>query len=186
MFEMITAWDRDVLLWIQENLRADILNLPVIFITSLGNAGLIWIVSALVMLGPRKTRKAGFLALCSLLVGFLITNLILKNAVARIRPYDAWPAIELLICPESDYSFPSGHATSSFAAAVIYYRYLPKPFGMAACVLAALIALSRLYVGVHYPTDVICGVMIGIGAACLIIRLKERYIRDGAFPYIFL
>ena len=99
---------------------------------------------------------------------------------------DAWPAIELLIRPESDYSFPSGHATSSFAAAVIYYRYLPKPFGMAACVLAALIALSRLYVGVHYPTDVICGVLIGIGAACLIIQLKERYIRDGAFPYIFL
>ncbi len=178
MLELITAWDRDVLLWIQENLRVGFLNVPVIFITSLGNAGLFWIAASLVMLCPKKTRKAGFLALCSMLVGFLITNLLLKNTVARIRPYDAWAAVELLIRPESDYSFPSGHATSSFAAAVIYYRYLPKWFGTAAIVLAALIALSRLYVGVHYPTDVLCGVIIGIGAALLVSLVEKRVSRN--------
>lgn len=168
MIDIITGIDRDILLFIQEYIRIPALNLPMIFITSLGNAGIFWIVVSLLMLVGKKTRKPGFLALCALFVGFLVTNLLLKNLVARVRPFDAFPAIQILVTRPLDYSFPSGHATSSFAAACIYFRYLDqKAPGIAALVLACLISLSRLYVGVHYPTDVICGVIIGILAAVL-------------------
>lgn len=175
MIDIITGIDRDILLFIQEYIRNPVLNIPMIFITSLGNAGLFWIIASLLMLAAKRTRKTGFLALCALFAGFLVTNLLIKNLAARIRPYEAFPAIELLIKRPLDFSFPSGHATSSFAAACIYCRYLNRPAGIAAIVLACLISFSRLYVGVHYPSDVICGVIIGILAAWLVSYLDRRF-----------
>ena len=101
--------DMNILLWIQEHLRIDALTPFWKVITFLGNAGWFWIVLAVALLVPKKTRRTGIAALLSLAVGFLITNVLLKNIVARPRPFDAYTEIIPLITRPTDFSFPSGH-----------------------------------------------------------------------------
>ena len=137
------------------------------FITTLGNAGVIWIVFSVGLLIPKKTRRVGVLALVSLFFSALIDNVILKNVVARTRPYDVIEGLTSLVGAQKDYSFPSGHTGSAFAAAVVMLRELPKKFGIPILVFACLMGLSRLYVGVHYPSDVLGGALIGTGIALL-------------------
>lgn len=99
---------------------------------------------------------------------FIINNVALKNLVGRLRPYEVISGLECLIEKQNDFSFPSGHTGSSFAAAVILLCCLPKKYGVPAMVLAFFISFSRLYLGVHYPTDVLCGGMIGTMTALMI------------------
>ena len=157
MIVMIGEWiqqaDVWILLLIQEYLRADWMTGFWKAVTFLGNAGWFWIVTAVVFALIPKTRRAGLTAGFSLAVGALITNVFLKNAVARIRPYDLYPVIELLVEKQTDFSFPSGHTSASFAAALVYLRMFPERKGWGFVILAVLIGFSRLYVGVHYPTD---------------------------------
>ena len=129
----------------------------------------------LVLMIPRKTRRVGFAALLSVGIGALITNVCLKNIVARPRPYDACAAIIPLVKKLSDYSFPSGHTCASFASAFIYFRMLPRKYGITAMILAVLISFSRLYLGVHYPTDVLGGFLVGLAASILAVALVKRY-----------
>lgn len=171
----LLALDGNILLWVQEYVRADWLTPIMKLITSLGNGGWFWIALSLLLLCFKKTRKAGIYALISLAIGALITNLWLKVWICRTRPYEVVEGLKILITAPHDWSFPSGHTTASFAAGMIYYKTLPKPYGSAALVLAALIALSRLYVGVHYPTDVLGGLLVGIVASVLTCCLGEKY-----------
>ncbi len=129
-------------------------------ISSLGDFGAIWIISALVLMLFPKYRKNGLYVLLALLAGFIICNLILKPILARPRPCWIRPDVPLLIAIPHDFSFPSGHTVSSFAAAESL-RYANKKFGYIAYVLAFLIAFSRLYLYVHFPSDVIVGALIG-------------------------
>ena len=129
-------------------------------ITSLGNGGIIWILTALILIATKKYRVTGIAVLAALLLNLLIGNIILKPLIARVRPCDINTAVQLLIPRPTDYSFPSGHTLSSFAAAtVIFLR--DKRFGIAALILASLIAFSRLYLYVHYLSDVLGGIVIG-------------------------
>lgn len=157
--------EADVLLWIQNNIRNDVLTPIFKFVTTLGNAGMIWIVLSVGLLIPRKTRRVGVLALVSLLFSALIDNVILKNVVARTRPYEVIEGLTSLVGVQKDYSFPSGHTGSAFAAAVVMFLGLPKKCGIPILVFACLMGLSRLYVGVHYPSDVLGGALIGTGIA---------------------
>ena len=139
-------------------------------ITVLGDGGAFWIACAVLMILLKKYRKTGFSAGLALIFGLLICNMILKPWVARIRPYDfqeqAGILINLLIEKEHSLSFPSGHTIASFeAATAILLRH--KKLGIAAMILACLIAFSRMYLYVHYPTDVIASVFLGIGLAFL-------------------
>lgn len=154
--------DGNILLWIQEYIRHDFMDWFWTAITSLGNAGWFWLAVSIFMLFFKRTRTVGIVSLCSIALCFLVSNICLKNLVARPRPYTQLTDLTILIPPEKDLSFPSGHTTASFAAACIYFRMLPKKFGISALVLATLIALSRLYVGVHYPTDIIAGFLVGL------------------------
>jgi undecaprenyl-diphosphatase len=155
--------DSALLLWIQETLRVSFLNPTMIFITHLGDAGIVWLVLSVAFLLIPKTRKMGLACLFSLLIMVVVNDLILKNAVARIRPYEAIEGLERLIEAQVDYSFPSGHTASSFACAYVILRMATKKAAaVPAVVLAALIAFSRLYVGVHYPTDVLAGMVLGV------------------------
>ena len=113
----------------------------------------------------------------SLAVGALITNVFLKNAVARIRPYDLYPVIELLVEKQTDFSFPSGHTCASFAAALVYLRMFPERKGWGFVILAVLIGFSRLYVGVHYPTDVLGGFFVGWLAGILALKAEAAWER---------
>lgn len=167
MLQYLVHMESDILIWIQ-NMRLEWLNPIVIFITRLGDGGFIWIISSLALLIPKKTRKVGAMALMSLALSVLIDNVLLKNLIARTRPYDVVAGLNSLIGVQKDYSFPSGHTGSSFAVAVVLYKMLPKIAGIPAIILAMLIGFSRLYVGVHYPSDVLCGLLIGTGIALLV------------------
>lgn len=167
--------DGEILLQIQQHLRTDMLTPLMKFVTFLGNGGWFWILCAVVLLAIPKTRKTGYAAVFSLIFGAIVTNLLLKNIVARPRPFAEIEALIPLIAKPTDFSFPSGHTTASFAVALVMLRMLPKKIGIPAVVLAALVAFSRLYLGVHYPTDVLAGfvvALVGSTVAVWIVRMK--------------
>lgn len=180
MPEFITNIDISILLHIQESIRVPWLTPIVVFITSLGNAGIFWVILSFALLLSKKTRWIGCISFLALFASLFINNLLLKNLVGRIRPYDACSTLLPLVTKPADYSFPSGHTGSSFASACVLYHHLPKKAGILALVLAALISLSRLYVGVHYPSDVFVGMMTGIVSSCLAEWVFQKYcIRTG-------
>ena len=144
------------------------------FITSLGNAGIIWIVLAVVLLILPKTRKTGIIVAAALLMDLILCNLILKNLVARVRPYDVNTAIAILIKKPLDFSFPSGHTAASFAAMTALFLAKMKKAWIAALILAVLIAFSRLYFYVHYPTDVLGGAVVGILSGIIGYAIVEK------------
>lgn len=148
----------------------EFLDIVMPYVTSLANSGIFWIVIALVLLCFRRTRKVGVTMGIALCLGLIFGNLMLKPLIARIRPYDFDPSIILLIPPEKDFSFPSGHTLASFEGAVSIFLYNRK-IGCAAIVLAALIAFSRLYLMVHYPLDVLTGAVLGTLFAVISMRL---------------
>lgn len=159
--------DGEILLQIQQHLRTDMLTPFMKIVTFLGNGGWFWILCAVVLLAVLKTRKTGYAAVLSLIFGVIVTNLLLKNIVARPRPFAEIEALIPLIAKPTDFSFPSGHTTASFAVALVMLRMLPKKIGIPAVVLAALVAFSRLYLGVHYPTDVLAGFVVALVGSSL-------------------
>ena len=167
--------DGEILLQIQQHLRTDMLTPLMKIVTFLGNGGWFWILCAVVLFAIPKTRKTGYAAVLSLIFGVIVTNLLLKNIVARPRPFAEIEALIPLIAKPTDFSFPSGHTTASFAVALVMLRMLPKKIGIPAVVLAALVAFSRLYLGVHYPTDVLAGfvaALVGSSLAVWGVRTK--------------
>ena len=163
MLEWFLAADGAVLLRIQENLRSALLTPLFSRYTQLGNGGMMWIVLSLLMLCHKRTRKAGWLSLMAMLLGLLCTNVILKHLVGRARPWTVLTGLTALVVEGDPNSFPSGHTCAAFASAGAWCRTLPcrwmKVLGVA---LAALMGFSRLYVGVHYPSDVIAGCAVGL------------------------
>jgi len=177
--EWLINLDGNALLWIQDNVRAEWMNGFWRFVTSLGDGGMLWIAAGIVMLLFKKTRIAGGAGLLSMALNYLVTNITIKNLVARPRPYTVWTDLSILIEQPGEFSFPSGHTSSSFAFAFAVYLLLPKKYGIPALILASLIALSRLYVGVHYPTDILGGLAVGICCSLLIVHgipwVKEKF-----------
>lgn len=144
-------------------------------VSFLGNKGAIWIIWAVVLLLIPKYRKGGLALATGLLLGFLIGNLTLKPLIARVRPFDIVEGIELLIAAPRDFSFPSGHTLSSFIAAFIL-TMTDKRFGYAAIPLATLIAFSRMYLYVHYPSDILGAVVLAaiISAVVYFIFFRKK------------
>ncbi len=180
MLETLLNLDGGFLLFLQENVRNPVLDSIMIFITTLGDKGYLWIAATVILLIPQKTRKIGIISGVALLGSLVVNNEIIKNLVRRPRPFMTFTDLKILISRPSQFSFPSGHSSSSFAAAAVFYRYLPKKFGVPALVLACFIAFSRLYVGVHYPTDVLAGALVGVGlsyAAGILVDFLERKVK---------
>lgn len=150
-----------ILDWIL-TLHTPFLDKIMVFITRLGDAGIIWIVLSIVLLLIPKTRKSGAVMVAALVVDVLLCNIVLKNLVARTRPYDVNTGVHLLVAKLHDYSFPSGHTAASFASVTALYLAGEKKLWKFALVLACLIAISRLYLYVHYPTDVLGGILFGV------------------------
>ncbi|MDO4555489.1 MAG: phosphatase PAP2 family protein [Lachnospiraceae bacterium] len=191
--ETILKLDGQILLWIQNTIRSDLLTPFFKWITSLGNGGMIWIgITILLLLFP-KTRKTGYMTAAALLLSLFINNFWLKNWIARIRPYETVDGLVRIIGRQKDYSFPSGHTASSLCAAVVLMRiglynkrlkcskeriphgvYFPFYAGVIAMILAVLISISRLYVGVHYPTDVLGGAITGILIGWFVVEVFQR------------
>jgi undecaprenyl-diphosphatase len=140
-------------------------------VSDLGNDGLIWLLIIAGLLVFKKTRMTGLVALLSLGICFIINNELIKNLVARPRPFDLITQLKVLIARPTDFSFPSGHTASSFASAGAFYYYGDKRWGILALIFAGVIGFSRLYLGVHYPSDVICGAIIGLIISFLVSKV---------------
>lgn len=174
ILEKIYEIDHAILLYIQENIRVDVLN-PIMQGISLSvNLGLLWVLIGLLLLCFKKTRLIGAVVLSSLLVGLCINNVLIKHLVARARPYDTYSDLFPIIAKPSDTSFASGHTTASFAAAGVLVRFLNKPLCTVVVGYAVLVGFSRLYVGVHYPTDVLCGCIIGLLGSLLVYHIYSK------------
>ncbi len=165
MLELIQNFDISAVRFIHENLSNPVLDFLMPIITLLGEGGIFWIVLTLVMLCFKRTRKSGFVMALSLIIGLLVVNVTIKPIVNRPRPYTIDTDVKLLVNALSDGSFPSGHTLACFecAAALIITGF--KKWGRAALVLAFLVAFSRLYLYVHYPTDVLTSMILGTAFA---------------------
>ncbi|WP_338536273.1 phosphatase PAP2 family protein [Helicovermis profundi] len=168
-----------ILLWIQYHLRSEFLDNVMKFFTTIGNTGLVWIFVAIIMVVVKKTRKKGFLVLLALVLSYIICNLIFKNILMKPRPFEVYKYIDLIIKKPSGYSFPSGHTSSSIAAAYVIYKsslfYKKINLGYLAFFVAIMISFSRLYLFVHYPSDVLGGILTGIIAGDLAIWIMGKY-----------
>lgn len=145
-----------------QSIRTPLGDVVMPLISSLGNAGMIWVLLALVLFLVPRTRRSGAIVLAALCLDVLMCNVLLKHMFARIRPCDVNTAVQLLIARPHDFSFPSGHTAASFAAASALYFAGEKKLFKAAAVLAVWIAFSRMYLYVHYPTDILGGVIVGV------------------------
>lgn len=160
-------------LYVLQSLHNPILDKIMVAITTLGDDGIFWIIVGLGMLIFKKTRKCGAMMLLTMAICYIVGNIGLKNIIQRPRPCRIDPSVPLLIPFPSEYSFPSGHTLHGFAAATAIFLHFKKP-GIAALVLASLIAFSRMYLFVHFPTDILGGIIIGVGMAVLIYRLEKK------------
>lgn len=172
MGEAILNFDSTILLFFQEHLRAAWLNPIVEFITHLGDMGILWIVLGIVMLCFKKTRRQGLVMLLCLLGAWIVNDFVIKPWVARPRPFNVIPGLENLV-GEDSFSFPSGHTNASFACALALTLIYGKK-GAWSYVAAALIAVSRCYVGVHYPTDILGGMVVGTLMSLIVFKLLSR------------
>ena len=153
--------DWSILHWIHNTLACPALDFLMLKITLLGNGGMIWLLTSGALICTKKYRKQGILLLGGLAAGVLVGNVFLKNLIARPRPCWVDSGVRLLIANPTDYSFPSGHTLSSVIGATVLAK-TDRRFGYTAIPLAALIAFSRLYLYVHFPSDVLAAAVLGI------------------------
>ena len=175
--QLAVSFDLPILDWIQAHLQCGFLDAVMPIVTLFGEGGIFWIAWAVLMLVFPKTRKTGIAMGIALVMGVLICNVTLKPLVERPRPYDFQYenfgiTIKLLIDAQHDYSFPSGHTIASFEAAIPLMIY-DKRMGIPAMVIAVLVTFSRLYLYVHWPTDVLGGILVGAAAGWAGARLAD-------------
>lgn len=180
----ITGLELQIMNWIQTIFKNPLLDFVMVPISRLGDHGLIWILLAICLLCFKKTRKLGILTGLSLCFSLLITNILLKELIARPRPF-TFQEVSLLIAPPLDFSFPSGHTSASFAVAfvILYGQKLGSEitlrwgyfrFDLIVVILATLMGASRIYLFVHFPSDVLAGIAIGFLCSILSIKLLKH------------
>lgn len=170
--EVLAEAELPFLYWLQ-TLHTPVLDRMMTGISALGNSGLCFILLGLVLLLFQKTRKAGLAVLLSLTAGLIIGNLGLKNLFLRERPCWIDETVPLLLARPHDYSFPSGHSLAAFEAAVSVFLYYRR-WGTGLLVFAAVMAFSRMYLFVHFPTDVLAGALLGSLIALCVHRVLEK------------
>ncbi len=176
---LAVSFDLPILDWIQANLQSPLMDTIMPIITMFGDDGIFWIACAVILLLIPKTRRTGLGMGIALAMGLVICNIILKPVVGRIRPYDFQEQynnviIPMLISGLSDFSFPSGHTTAAFAAMMGLFLATDKRKSWPALIFAVVMGLSRIYLGVHYPSDVIAGAAIGTLGSFAVYKLLHR------------
>lgn len=178
LFERTHEWEMWFLDQLQ-SIRHPILDWILIIFTKLGDIGIIWILVSLVLFSTKKYRKVGLTSLLALLIGAIFTDLTIKGWIARERPFTHLDASRLkdvlIIKKPSSLSFPSGHTTSSFAAGIVLAYYFRK-YSVPILLFAATIAFSRMYLYVHFPTDIAAGLIVGTVSAILALFISKHWL----------
>lgn len=172
------AWEFEFLDSLQ-HLHTAWLDRVMIFLTRLGDAGLIWLVAVGILLVFPKTRKIGWLLVVAILINTVLCNLALKPLIGRIRPFDVNSTVSLLINKPHDFSFPSGHTAIGFTVVGALFFGKVGSTWKPALLLASLIAFSRMYLYVHYPTDILGGIIVGIFSGWLACKIVEKKCQQG-------
>lgn len=167
MLSRIQNWDNRMLDRISK-LRTKRLNKIMVAATTIGNNGLVWFLLAVILLPFQKYRTSAIAMIIAIAVSWLCGEIAIKNIVGRVRPCHKVNKDQLLIKNPPHYSFPSGHTTSSFAATTVMFLMHPV-LAIPMLLVAALIAFSRTYLLVHYITDVLAGMALGIITACIVV-----------------
>lgn len=175
MMELILSLDRSILSAVS-GWHTPFLDFWIPKLTVLGNGGILWVVLGIALLFFRRTRACGQTLLFALLLTLLLGNCLLKPLIARPRPFAADASVSLLIPTPTDASFPSGHTYSGIASAIVLWRH-KRLWGACALCLALAIAFSRLYLTVHFPTDILGGVLLGVLASALALAAEKNRLR---------
>ncbi len=175
MIEFITKIDFNILYWIQENLKCAFMDFMMPLFSFIEEGGMVWIAVSIILICFKKTRYCGFAILLAMGIDTLITEVTIKNIVCRVRPCNQVPGFDMIVTPPDSYGFPSNHSASSFAAATaIFLNIRNKLWSIPAFLGAGIIAFSRLYVFVHFPSDVIVGAVLGCVIALLVCWLMKK------------
>jgi len=176
IIKRIDKFDNDILFLIEKYIHNKYLDIIMPIVTFTGNLGIIWIVMAIALMLDKQYSAIGNLIILTLIISTIVGEGIVKHIVRRVRPCNKQDSIALLSLKPISYSFPSGHTLSSFAVAEMLSMYFTQ-YKLIFMSIAFLIALSRLYLYVHYPTDVIAGIIIGVLCSKVIfIVLQTEYI----------
>ncbi len=159
---LIQNFDEAILLWIQDVIRNPVLTPIMQFFTSLLDRGLLAFLICIGLLLFRRTRKLGLICSLSLIICSVLVHLILKPMFARPRPYHVLSTLITLAPRPGDFSFPSGHTNTIFAVTSVLFFACPRKIGIPALIVSTLVGLSRLYLGIHFPTDVLAGALLGL------------------------
>ncbi len=181
IIDFLKSLDWAILHWIQDNLRMEILDKIMPVFSFLGNGGLVWIVLAVILLIPRRTRRTAILVLIGLAAAGLIGTNLIKEFVARPRPCWLDDSVVMLIKVPQDYSFPSGHTVCGVVSCFLINR-TNKVIGFFSVILMLLIAFSRMYLYVHFPSDILAGLVFGIIVGAIIWAIGGRWARKGRLP----
>ena len=178
----LQSLDTNLLFFIQAHLVTPLLAPIMLFFSTIGDKGMLWLAIGALLLVKKKYRPAGIAVLLAVGMGFVVGNLTLKPLLARPRPCWLYPEVPLLLPVPDDFSFPSGHTLASFAAATALFQS-NKKFGVPALIVAAVIGFSRLYLFVHFPSDVLCGAALGVLCGTAAVWLVKHTLRKGPqFP----
>ena len=170
----INAFEAQILIWLQSVLGCPFLDAVAKALSWLGDHGRVFILLAVILLCFKKTRVLGAVLALALILDLMVVNMVIKPLVARIRPYDFDSAIRIIIAPPGDFSFPSGHTAVAFAAAASLGS-LCKKARVPAFAFASLMGLSRIYLMVHYPSDVLAGAVLGSLCGLLAVFLWKMF-----------
>lgn len=174
MPDSIQKIDEQILFFIQEHIKSPALDRIMVYITSLGNAGLFWITITFLLLFMKRYQKCGISLTLTIPISQLLGEKVLKPFIGRLRPFSKFPDVALLIHAPHSLSFPSGHTMVGFACATVLYYY-DRRLGAAGFVIASLIAFSRLYLFVHYPSDVLGGILFGTFTSLILLNCLNRH-----------
>ena len=172
----ITQFDFSIINFIQENFRCAFLDSVMPVITSLGDVGFIWLLISVILLFFKKTRSLGYQLLISIGFAYVIYQWVMKPIIARPRPFTQNPIVELLIKAPKDFSFPSGHTACGFSFVIILFLKKNK-WWIPSLILVSIIGFSRMYLYVHFFTDVICGALCGIIFGAISFYFSEKILR---------
>ncbi|WP_341350112.1 phosphatase PAP2 family protein [Clostridium drakei] len=181
MMSAIQDLDNYILLSIKNKMHGYVIDKAMVIITYLGNGGIIWIAISILLMSNEEYRNIGFMTSGTLILSTIIGEGIVKHLVRRIRPCNHLNENKLLISEPKSYSFPSGHTLSSFAVAGVLSVYFAE-YSFIFIGIAFLIALSRVYLYVHYPTDVIAGIVLGLLCSKLVFMILQQ----GCFQKIIV